>query len=66
MLESQGNACRSQMRFEALTAVGMKITGLWNVTICNLMDRYKRFGGTCCLFLQGGFPAVGLFKGNLV
>jgi hypothetical protein len=24
----------------------------WNVTPCSLIDKYHRFGGTCCLPLQ--------------
>jgi len=33
----------------------MKITVSWDTceTSYNLADRYGRFGGTCCLYLQG-------------
>jgi hypothetical protein len=40
------------MKFGILMAVTVKIKISWNVT-CNLMDEYKRFGGTWCLQLQG-------------
>jgi len=29
-----------------------KIMGFWTVTWCNLVDRYRCFGGTCRLYLQ--------------
>jgi hypothetical protein len=34
-------------RFEVVTAMTMKITVFWGVTPCNLVERYRRFGGTC-------------------
>jgi ABC-type multidrug transport system fused ATPase/permease subunit len=34
--------------FEVLSAVNIKITVFWDVTPCNLANRYQYFGGTCC------------------
>jgi hypothetical protein len=31
----------------------LKINVFWNVILCNLVDVYQRFGGTCCLHLKG-------------
>jgi hypothetical protein len=31
----------------------MKIFVIWAVTLYDLVHRCKRFGGTCCLHLQG-------------
>jgi hypothetical protein len=28
-------------------------TAFWDMMICNLVEVYQRFGGTCCLNLQG-------------
>jgi hypothetical protein len=35
--------------------MSIKITAFWDVTKCtsNVIDGYERFGGTCCLHLQG-------------
>jgi hypothetical protein len=41
------------VRFQVLTAAGLKITAFLNVTLCNLLDSYQRFGGTFCLDLHG-------------
>jgi hypothetical protein len=32
--------------------VNIKITVIWNVKPFSLIDRYQRFGGTCCLFIS--------------
>jgi hypothetical protein len=39
--------------FEVLTVVVMKSVILWDVTPCSLSKFNQRFGGTCCLHLQG-------------
>jgi hypothetical protein len=44
-LKLAGNAV-----FEVFTAVKVQVTALWVVTPCG---RYQRFGGLCCLHLQG-------------
>jgi hypothetical protein len=31
----------------------LKIVVFWDVTPCTLVNRYQRFGGICCLHLQG-------------
>jgi hypothetical protein len=38
---------------EVLNAVTMKKNVVWNVAPCNLVEVYRRFGGTCCLHPQG-------------
>jgi hypothetical protein len=40
-------------RFDVLTSSAMKITVLWDVTPCSLVDHCKGFGGICCLDRQG-------------
>jgi hypothetical protein len=35
-------------------AVNTKITVIWDVTACNLLEGYHSFRGTCCLHIQGG------------
>jgi hypothetical protein len=35
-----------QVGFKVLSAVTMKVIALRNVTPCNFVDRYQRFGGT--------------------
>jgi hypothetical protein len=40
------------MRPEVHTEVNIVMEGLLNLTLCSLVDRYQRFGGTCCLHLQ--------------
>jgi hypothetical protein len=34
-------------------AVNMKSATFWDVTPCHLVEVHTRFGGTCCLHLQG-------------
>jgi hypothetical protein len=41
------------VRFEVLSAVTMKRTIFWDVTLCSPVDVHQRFGGTYCLHLQG-------------
>jgi hypothetical protein len=31
----------------------MKFQVFWEVTLCRLVHSYRRFGGACCLHLQG-------------
>jgi hypothetical protein len=45
-------------RFGVLTAVTIKITLFLDVTQCSLIYRYKCFGGTCCLHLQGTLKII--------
>jgi hypothetical protein len=40
------------LRHEALTAANVKITILWDVTPCSLVDIYERFGGTYRIYIQ--------------
>jgi hypothetical protein len=40
------------LRFEVLTAVKMSVLFFWVVTLCGLVGKYQRFGGTYCLHLQ--------------
>jgi hypothetical protein len=39
--------------FEVLTAVSAKMAVFWVVALCSLVEVYQRFGGPCCLHLQG-------------
>jgi hypothetical protein len=39
--------------FEVLTAVVMKNSVFWDIVPCSLLKVNWRFGGTCCLQLQG-------------
>jgi len=32
-----------------VTAVTIRITVFWVVTPCSVVERYQRFGGTCCI-----------------
>jgi hypothetical protein len=41
------------VKSEVLTTVNMKITVFWDVVMHSLVNRYPRFGGTCCFHLQG-------------
>jgi hypothetical protein len=36
------------VRFQVLTADIMKITVLWDVAPCSLVEVYRRFRGACC------------------
>jgi hypothetical protein len=40
------------LRHEAVKVVKVKITIVWDVTPCKLVDIYERFGGTCSIYLQ--------------
>jgi hypothetical protein len=40
-------------RIEVLTAVVMKSTVFWGITLCNPLKANRRFGGTCRLHIQG-------------
>jgi hypothetical protein len=40
-------------RFSQQLTEGGIITAFYDVTACNLVDRYQRFRGKCCLYLQG-------------
>lgn len=48
--------CKTQLKSgkqeSVLTAVHIKMKGLWNATPCSLSENYQRFGGTCCVNLQ--------------
>jgi hypothetical protein len=41
------------VRFQVLTAASMKMTLIWNVAPCNLVEVYRRFKGAYCLHHQG-------------
>jgi len=45
-------SARCVMKFEFLIALNINITIRWDVTPCNVVDRYQRFGGACCFKLQ--------------
>jgi hypothetical protein len=38
---------------EDLVAVAMEVTVLWDMALFSLVGRYKYFGGTCIISLQG-------------
>jgi hypothetical protein len=40
--------------FEVFTTVKIRIEVFWVVTLCSVVVGYQRFGGPCCLHLQGG------------
>jgi len=40
------------IRFELFTVLGINTTVSWDVTPCNLIDRYQHFGGNCHLQKQ--------------
>jgi hypothetical protein len=37
------------VRYQVLTAVGMKIIALWDRVLCSLVDVDRRLGGAYCL-----------------
>jgi hypothetical protein len=37
------------MKFQVLTATGMKMAVLWVVALCGLAEDYRRFRGACYL-----------------
>jgi len=39
--------------FEAFTAVMLLVGVFWVMTQCSVVVGYQRFGGPCCLHLQG-------------
>jgi hypothetical protein len=41
-----------------LITVAMKITILWDVMPCSLVNHYRRLGGMCCPHLQGSLKMV--------
>jgi hypothetical protein len=43
----------SNVRFQSLGEVTMKITVSWEVMPFSLLDVYRHFGATCCIHLQG-------------
>jgi hypothetical protein len=43
----------NSLSFEALTAVMFHVEVFWVVTLCIVVIGYQRFGGPCCLHLQG-------------
>ena len=50
-VQKVGICIRATFRFT--TAVAIKITALWHVTLRSLVDTYRHFGGTYCSYLQG-------------
>jgi len=44
--------------FEAFTAVMFQAEVFWVVMPCSIVVGYQRFGGPCCLLLQGEMKAV--------
>jgi hypothetical protein len=44
----------TEMSFELLVAVRIKIIVSWDVAPCNIVQEYQRYGETCCLHLQCG------------
>jgi hypothetical protein len=46
------------LRFEILIAVSMMLV----LTLCGFVDRYQRFGETCCLHLQGRRDKAGKWR----
>jgi hypothetical protein len=43
----------AEARFEILTAVKTDVEVFWVVMPCSVVGGYHRFGGPCCLHLQG-------------
>jgi hypothetical protein len=44
---------RDDASFGAFTAAVFQVEVFWVVTPCSVVVGYQRFGGTCCLRLQG-------------
>jgi len=42
-----------EYKCEVLTAVKIKVKVFWAATPCNVVVGHQRFGGPCCLHLQG-------------
>jgi len=40
-------------KFEVFTEVKIRVEVFWVLTPCNVAVGYQRFGGACCLHLQG-------------
>ena len=53
---------RPGMKIEIITVVNMKITVLWDVTTCSLINIYWRFGGMCFLHLPSWKVAIFIHK----
>jgi hypothetical protein len=45
-------------RFQVLMAANIKITFLWNVALCSLVEIDRRFRGACCPHHQGHVPVL--------
>jgi hypothetical protein len=45
--------CVMKVRFQVLTAAGMKVIAFWDVAPCSLVEVYQRFRGACWLYRQG-------------
>jgi hypothetical protein len=43
----------NMVRLQVLTATSMKMTVLWNVASCSLVDTDRRFRGVYCIHHQG-------------
>jgi hypothetical protein len=43
----------NRARYDVFTAVKIEVEFFWLVTLCNVVLGYQRFGGPCCLHLQG-------------
>jgi len=40
-------------RFEIFTTMNIQVNIFWVITPCSFVVGYQRFGGLCCLHLQG-------------
>jgi hypothetical protein len=47
------------VRFEVLTAVAMKSSIFWDISLCSPLNVNRRFGGTCRFHLQGNQHKAG-------
>jgi hypothetical protein len=47
-----------QVRFQVLTATGVKMAVFWDVEPCSLANTDRRFRGPSCLLHQGSLPRV--------